>query len=435
MRNNRWAKKEHTPFIDVSTTNLAANCEDGEALATLSIGQKSIKILELKKAATKLALKMMFFEWPRFKLGGTWRFRRAAFNQVIDTQKHICNGKRIMTVWVARAGKYGERENLALEEGRAFIGWGELGDLSRLDTREEVLACVMETYPDIKPGTARNNAGQVFNFLKSFAIGDMFALPLKTRPAIAFGKVVGEYEFIEDNPEDARHSRRIDWIGEPIPRSAFDQDILYSFGSALTVFRVIKNDAEKRIKAVITGKKPVPSAIKVADTELSAGDEDTPDLEQIARQQISDFIGRKFKGHKMEALVAEVLRAQGFEVRMNKRKGADGGADILAGRGPMGFDEPRLCVQVKSTDAAIGSKDYDELKGVMQKFGAAHGLFVSWGGFKGTVEEEARRDFFNIRLWNAEEFVREIQDVYTRLPKELQAEMPMQQIWALIEEG
>lgn len=340
-----------------------------------------------------------------------------------------------MTVWVARAGKYGERENLALEEGRAFIGWGELGDLSQLNTREEVLAYVVEMYPDMKPGTARNNAGQVFNFLRSFEMGDIFALPLKTRPAIAFGKVAGNYEFIADNPEDARHSRRIDWIGEPIPRSAFDQDILYSFGSALTVFRVIKNDAEERIKAVIAGKKPVPSAIKVEGGELSTEQEDTLDLEQIARQQISDFIGRKFKGHKMEELVAEVLRAQGFEVRVNKRKGADGGADILAGRGPMGFDEPRLCVQVKSTDAAIGSKDYDELKGVMQKFGAEHGLFVSWGGFKGTVEEEARRDFFNIRLWNAEEFVREIQDVYLELSKEVQAELPMQRAWMLVDEA
>jgi len=339
-----------------------------------------------------------------------------------------------MTVWVARAGKYGERENLALEEGRAFIGWGELGDLSQLNTREEVLAHVEEKYPDLKLGTARNHAGQVFNFLKSFEMGDIFALPLKTRPAIAFGKVVGKYEFIADNPDDARHSRRIDWIGEPIPRSAFDQDILYSFGSALTVFRVVKNDAEVRIKAVIAGKKPVPPAFKVEEGELSIEDEDTLDLEQIARQQISDFIGRKFKGHKMEELVAEVLRAQGFEVRVNKRKGADGGADILAGRGPMGFDEPRLCVQVKSTDAAIGSKDYDELKGVMQKFGAEHGLFVSWGGFKGTVEDEARRDFFNIRLWNAEQLVQEIQDVYTRLPKDFQAELPMQQIWSLVED-
>ena len=70
----------------------------------------------------------------------------------------------------------------------------------------------------------------------------------------------------------------------------------------------------------------------------------------------------------------------------------------------------------------------------MQKFNAKHGLFVSWGGFKGTVEENARRDFFNIRLWNAEDLVSKIQDVYSNLPKELQADLPMQQIWTLLDE-
>ena len=345
-----------------------------------------------------------------------------------------------MTVWVARAGKNGERENLALEEGRAFIGSGELGDLSKLSTREDIQKLLEETYPDRKIGTVKNNAGQIFNFQKSMQIGDLFALPLKTRPAIAFGKAAGEYEYLAENPEDARHSRKIDWIGEPIRRSAFDQDILYSFGSALTVFRVIKNNAEERLNAVIDGKvidgkKKTNIQVDTASAAVAIEDDESFDLEQVSRQQISDFIGRKFKGHRMENLVAEVLRAQGFEVHVNKRKGADGGADILAGRGSMGFDEPRLCVQVKSTDAAIGSKDYDELKGVMQKFGAGHGLFVSWGGFKGTVEEEARRGFFNIRLWNAEDLVRELQDVYSRLPKEIQAELPMQQVWTLVEEA
>ena len=250
----------------------------------------------------------------------------------------------------------------------------------------------------MKAGTVKNHAGQIFNYIHSFEIGDIFALPLKTRPAIAFGTVSSGYEYISENPEDARHSRRINWIDEPIPRSSFDQDILYSFGSALTVFRVIKNNAEERVTAVIYGKKK--PALSVVPAEGDVGEEDNAslDLEQVARQQISDFIGRKFKGYRMEGLVAEVLRAQGFEVKVNEHEGADGGADILAGRGPIGFDEPRLCVQVKSSDSAIGSKDYNELKGVMQKFGADNGLFVSWGGFTGSVEDEARRDFFNIRL-------------------------------------
>lgn len=339
-----------------------------------------------------------------------------------------------MTVWVARAGKYGERENQALKQGRAFIGWGEIGDLSSVDSREETQERLERQHPDDSIGKLQTNAGQIFNFTKTMQVGDIFALPLKKRPIIAFGKVSGEYEFLADNSDDAKHSRKIKWVSD-IPRADIDPDLLYSFGSALTVFRVKRNNAEERINQMIFGTKSDGST-QISDSELINSEEpEQLDIEQLARQQISDFIGRRFKGHKMEKLVADILRAQGFTVRENKKVGADGGADILAGRGPMGFNEPLLCVQVKSTDAAIGSKEYSELKGVMQDFKAEHGLFVSWGGFKPKVEENARRDFFKIRLWNAEDLVGEIQDVYSSLPKELQADLPMQQVWTLVDDG
>lgn len=190
-------------------------------------------------------------------------------------------GGDTMTLWIARAGRYGERESQALDEGRAFIGWGDLGDLSEAKTRDDVLELITETYPDAKSGTAKNHAGQVFNFVNTMAVGDLFALPLKTRPAIAFGKIAGPYEYIPDNAEDSKHSRPVKWIGEPIPRSRFDQDLLYSFGSAMTVFTVSRNDAEERIKAILAGKV-TPKAVSDSTAKDS---EDTPfDIESFAKQ-------------------------------------------------------------------------------------------------------------------------------------------------------
>ena len=338
-----------------------------------------------------------------------------------------------MAIWVARAGKRGERENQALAENRSFIGWGEIGDLSSITTREEILELLERHHPDDSHKKALTNASQIYNFKQTMKVGDLFALPLKQRRVIAIGKVAGEYQYLSDNPEDSRHSRKIEWKDE-IPRGKLDPDLQYSFGSALTVFSVKRNNAEQRILDIISGQKAEPSQIsEVAEEDNS--DNDPPDLEHLARQQIIDHIGRKFKGHRMEKLVSEVLRAQGFRVRENKRMGIDGGADILAGRGPMGFDEPLLCVQVKSSDSAIGTKEYNELRGVMQEFNAKHGLFVSWGGFKSNVEEKSRRDFFEIRLWNAEDLVSELQEVYAYFPKELQADLPMQQVWVLVDDG
>jgi len=68
---------------------------------------------------------------------------------------------------------------------------------------------------------------------------------------------------------------------------------------------------------------------------------------------------------------------------------ARGGADILAGRGSLGLDGPRLCVQVKSQqDQPADVTVYRALKETMQTFGAEQGLLVCAGGFNRTVLRE-----------------------------------------------
>lgn len=337
-----------------------------------------------------------------------------------------------MTIWVVRAGRHGERENLALEENRAFIGWEQFGDLSSYRTIEEIRKFLEEMNPDWSSSKVGNYARQLLSFIEEIQVDDTIALPLKGQPAIVFGRVVGGYKFIAENPEGARHSRKVKWDEQAILKSSFGMDLLYSFNIPKTVFRVNENK-EKRIRTIVERKSSSETQIEINSDAAETEESEALDLAQLAKDQISNFVGREFKGHKMESLVAEVLKAQGFKVRSNPRKGSDGGADILAGQGPMGFDEPHICVQVKSGSSPIGSKDYDELKGVIEKFNATHGLFVSWGGFNGNVKEEAKRDFFKIRLWNAEDLINEIQEVYSSLPKELQAELPMQQSWLLVD--
>ena len=55
-----------------------------------------------------------------------------------------------MTLWLIRAGRYGEREDFALENKLAVIGWDNLPDLSRIENREELAEILAEKYPDEK---------------------------------------------------------------------------------------------------------------------------------------------------------------------------------------------------------------------------------------------------------------------------------------------
>ena len=100
----------------------------------------------------------------------------------------------------------------------------------------------------------------------------------------------------------------------------------------------------------------------------------------------------------------------------------------------MGFEAPRLAVQVKSWDAPIDIKVFNELQAAMANFGADLGLLVTWGGYTAPVGKEAARNFFKIRIWDADTLVQMIQEYYEQLPEDIQAELPLKRIWTLVQE-
>jgi restriction system protein len=332
-----------------------------------------------------------------------------------------------MALWLVRAGSSGENENFAIENSRVVIGWDDLGDLSKISNRKKLGEYIGEVYPDRKPKTRQNWQSQIWTFANLISKGDWVALPLKRRSAIAIGQVTGDYEFNPDSPLDAKHTRPIKWLTTDMSRSRFDQDILYSFGAFLTVCRIQRNNAEDRVKAVVEGRQ-VPLAI-LNDTEIDSS-EALPNIEEFGQEQIRELISRRFRGHDLAWLIGELLTAQGYHALVSP-PGADGGIDIIAGSGPMGFSEPKLAVQVKSSDDTADVKVVRELQGAMVNFGATHGLFVSWGGFKQTVYKEMLRNFFDVRLWDAGDIVNELLEHYEKLSEEIKAELPLKRIWII----
>ncbi|VVB62507.1 Restriction endonuclease [uncultured archaeon] len=337
-----------------------------------------------------------------------------------------------MALWLVRAGRSGEYEDLALKSGRALISFYQVPDMSSVDSKDELFDILREAYPNHLKNAIFNFRGQLWAFLKRIQEGDLVILPLKTRSVIAIGKVIGPYEYKSDNPEGARHTRPVEWIRADIPRSALDQDLLYSIGAFMTVCQIQRNKAEERIRALVEGK-PMPQLALPDSSEETVEEElNVPlDLEEYASDQIRSYIGRNFRGHELTRLATEVLKAQGYKVLMSP-VGPDGGVDIIAGRGPMGFDQPRLCVQVKSSDSPVDVTVLRELKGVMDDFKADQGLLIAWGGFNQSVLNESRRRFFEIRLWDAGDLVNAVLENYDRLSKDLQAELPLKRIWALV---
>lgn len=343
-----------------------------------------------------------------------------------------------MTVWLVRAGQHGEREEFALEKGVAVIGWDQLPDMTSCSTPEELRKSYIETYPDAKPRKISNHVGQLWAFRERLQEGDTVVLPLKTRSAIAFGQVKGPYCYRPDFPADARHTRDVKWIRTDVPKTDIGRDLLFSFGAFMTVCRISRANAEQRIAAIVAGNRDPnlasPPVIQSTDDAAQDDVDDIPqriDVEAFAMDQIRDRILAQFSGHGFGRLMAAVLKAQGYQVR-ESTPGADGGVDIVAGGGLMGFDSPRLCVQVKSQMSPVDVGVLRELQGVMKNYGAEFGLLFSWGGFKDSVYKEARTLYFEIRLWDADRFINALFDVYDRLPEDIQTEIPLKRVWILV---
>ena len=318
-----------------------------------------------------------------------------------------------MNVWVVRGGSDGEHEETFMSEGIAAIGFGLTKSIAEFDCRDSLREYM----------SSRNAADQLWRFADTMPNGDMIVSPRKLidPKVVAVGRVSGDYEF---RPSlGAPHVRPVKWIAQ-IPLSHFDEDFQSSFTSDLAFFTVQKaKDAESRIESIIDEHKYKSST----DDALHQ-----VDLEGLIADQIVERIRQRFSGGRLAYLVASILRASGYYAAEIGQE-SDGGIDVVAGRGDMGFGHPRLVVQVKSgpTPADIG--DYEQLQGGIRSYGADHGLLVSLEGFTAEVRKENVRSFFQIRLWGPDELVNRLLETYDSLPEDIRGEILLKSRGILID--
>jgi restriction system protein len=329
-----------------------------------------------------------------------------------------------MPIWVVRGGKQGERDTRMLELSVLAVGWRELGqDLNSL-CKEELAELVRDALPEITGAAVASYVGQLWSFVNGIQQGDLVVLPRKNTPYVAIGETSSGYRYRLDLDEDMRHTHDVKWLATDVQRIAFHQDLQNTFNAFKTVFQVQRADAEPRLRHVLQhGAEP---------NGADADDRTAPlDVEQAAQDEIVKEIDRRFKGHDFARLAEGILQAQGY-FTFRSPPGPDGGVDILAGSGKMGFDAPRICVQVKARVQPADIDVYQRLKGTMQDVGADQGLLVSWGGFTPAARKAARNSFFAIRLWERAELMAALLDNYDRLPADLKAELPLRQIWVYV---
>ena len=338
-----------------------------------------------------------------------------------------------MAVWVIRAGSTGEYEEVALDGGIVSIDFDLRQSVSEFANREALRDFIHETMHPDSINRAAAYASQLWLFADRIRVGEIVVLPRKQPKVVAVGRIAGDYEYIPDYDHDWEHlphALMVEWMVKDVPRSNFDQDLQRSFNANQTVFQIGSINAEARVQQVVNAyleNEQVMKPASLSPSEEPAAVYEEPvilDLEQDTEQRILERIAEHFSRHRLEYLVEEILKAEGY-FTLRTKPGPDGGADILAGKGALGF-ENRLCVQVKSSASPIGIADYNRLQGSVQGFGADYGLLVSLSGFTKPVLDENWRSFFQIRLWDGNALVEKLLDTYDKLPQEIRAAIPLE---------
>jgi restriction system protein len=220
--------------------------------------------------------------------------------------------------------------------------------------------------------------------------------------------------------------------------------LLFTLGSALTIFSPSKNDAVARLEHLLehgidpgqianaAPLKQPKSGASVDSTDDVDEPELSPDIEEVAKDQITSRIAEDFAGHGLATLVTALLSAEGMRCTQSP-PGPDGGIDIIAGRGLLGLDDPIL-VQVKS-GGQVGSPVVSQLHGVMSTYGAKQGLLVAWGGVSKQAQDALKTNQLRVRVWQAADVVDAVLANYDRLDDEIRSQLPLKRVWMLADAG
>lgn len=274
-------------------------------------------------------------------------------------------------VWLIRTPRGRENE----EDARAGVLAADLGiraDIGQLFDMEEAIRLVETEAPGLRRGSVESRARALLELSSGIMPGDLVLAPIGGCGEVALGLARPEVT-VSATGLPARRAE----ILQIIPRVQIPADLANSLAAQSAVARVRLPGAEERILALLAGRRAAP-----------AEDRDP---------------GALLSGHDMAALVGAVLESDGYLCHVAP-PGPDGGVDILAGRGILGFDGA-IIAQVKSGRIVCGIEEIDRLMGVMAAQGAERGLLVSWGGFTRPALARAAGLRLRLRLWGREEVV------------------------------
>jgi len=344
----------------------------------------------------------------------------------------------VANVWVVRAGRGGESAEEFVSKNVVALGWNRLGAIKAGTAKEQLLDLIAAKYPDSKAGTRGVWASQLLRFANDLQQGDTVVTYDANQRVYITGSLTGGYEWSPDI-EAGSHVRKVKWTGQ-VPRDALSVETRNTLGAIMTLFK-LNGDAWRDLEAHVqplgsahsSAAAVEPTAATPSEVTAPSSRHQDPteveDLEATARKAdlaIEDALN-KLGPYEMQDLVAGILRAMGYKTRVSP-PGPDGGIDIFASPDGLGLQEPRIFVEVKHRDGAMGADKIRAFLGAGRKPGDRC-LYVSTGGFTKDARSEARHSQIPITLINMVELRQLLLDHYERMDAESRALIPLRKFY------
>jgi restriction system protein len=323
------------------------------------------------------------------------------------------------SMWMIRSDR-GALYEFFKERSVVALGWPEVGALSQYDSREMLALKVREIWPESSDGGVRNSAGQLYRFVHEIQPGDQIVTydPMSRRYMV--GSVSGVYGF--DASQSFPNIRPVKWKGE-VERDRLSVAARNSLGSVLTLF-LIPFQVQQELNAALDGLAV--SSIATTPTEEAIDEKELlGDIQTKATEFIKDRI-TQLNWDEAQELVAGLLRAMGYKTQVSP-PGADRGKDIVASPDGFGFEAPRIVVEVKHRNQAIGSQAIRSFLG--GRHAQDRGLYVSTGSFSKDALYEADRANIPLQLMDLDLLVSSLLTYYEKLDVETQRLLPLRRFY------
>jgi restriction system protein len=327
-------------------------------------------------------------------------------------------------VWMVRAG----RDSVFIEEflsrQMVAIRWSELGDLSKVRSREQLSKLVEHCWPEDNKFQHSTSVGQVYRFREELVPGKTVVTYNSGRRIYHLGTVTGEYAYHPEFDLELVHTRSVKWERE-IPRDELTAETKNSLGSISTIFCVSPAAADEILSA---NREEAAQVLVKGQTEAGEVEAEAvvrKDTEQRALEFLQDRLS-KLAWDEMQELVAGLLRAMGYKTRVSPA-GPDRGRDIIASPDGFGFQPPRIVIEVKHRKGAMGAPEVRSFVGGLRQ--NDNGLYVSTGGFTREARYEADRTNQNLTLMDSDDLGKAIVEHYDRMDAETRALLPLKKIY------